>query len=306
MPREPDFTLVQLRYFAAAAEAGSMTRAANELLVSQSAVSTAVAQLEREFGVQLFIRHHAKGLSLTHAGEAFLAEIRNLLNHASELIEVTHGLGHAVRGSLHVGYFTTLAPFFLPRLLTEFGQRYPDVTLSFFEGEIEAVREATLTGRVEVALLYDIDLGDEVERTTLADVPVHVIVAADHPLATAGRIHLADIAAEPMILLDLPHSAKYFMSVMAAAGATPQVRHRSTNYETVRALVAAGHGYALLNQRSTVPTEFEQRPVAILEIADDVPSLPLVVAYPRGARLTRRAQAFISVCQRMWQSQPGT
>ncbi|MGH3517618.1 MAG: LysR family transcriptional regulator [Haloechinothrix sp.] len=300
MSKEPDFTLVQLRYFAAAAETGSMTQAAHQLLVSQSAVSTAVSHLEQEFGVQLFIRHHAKGLSLTRQGERFLIEIKNLLNSVSELVETTHGLGQDVRGDLDVGYFTTLAPFFLPRLLTEFAVRYPDVRLSFFEGETEAVRDATLRGKVEVAILYDIDLGEEVNRTVLTRVPAHVIVAEDHRLAGNRSIHLADIVDEPMVLLDLPHSAKYFTSIMSNAGLVPNIRYRSTNYETVRALVAAGHGYALLNQRSTVPTEFEHRRVVALDIEDDVADLPLVVAFPRNARLTRRARAFIEVCREMW------
>lgn len=308
MQREPDFTLVQLRYFATAARVGSMTEAASQLMVSQSAVSTAVSHLEREFAVQLFIRHHAKGLSLTPQGERFLREAKTLLTSVHELVEVTHGLGHRIEGELHIGYFTTLAPFFLPRLLTEFAARYPDVRLSFLEGEIETVRDATLAGNVEVALVYDIDLGDEVGRTPLTEVPAHVIVAEDHPLADKGSIHLADIADEPMVLLDLPHSAKYFTSILTSVGVVPEIRYRSTNYETVRALVAAGHGYALLNQRSTVPTEFEERRVAILDIEDPIADLGLVVAYPRGARLTRRARAFIEVCKELWstpESGPG-
>ncbi|MQA09041.1 MAG: LysR family transcriptional regulator [Pseudonocardiaceae bacterium] len=304
MATKPDFTLVQLRYFVAAAESGSMTQAANDLLVSQSAVSTAVSHLEKEFGVQLFLRHHAKGLSLTRTGERFLTESKSLLGHVSELTELSHGLGQEVRGDLHVGYFTTLAPFFLPRLLTEFASRHPEVRLSFLEGEIEAIRDATVNGKVEVALVYDIDLGDEVERAVISRVPAHVIVAEDHRLARRRRVHLAEVAGEPMVLLDLPHSAKYFTSIMSSAGVEPNIRYRSTNYETVRALVAAGHGYALLNQRSAVPTEFQGRRVAILDIADDVADLPLVVAHPRGARLTRRALAFIDVCRAMWET-PG-
>ena len=67
----PPFTLVQLRYFAAAVECGSMTAASRELMVSQSAVSTAIAQLEKALGVTLVLRHHAHGLALTGAGRAF-------------------------------------------------------------------------------------------------------------------------------------------------------------------------------------------------------------------------------------------
>ena len=74
------FTLVQLRYFLAAAEDGTMTGAAKTLVVSQSAISTAIAQLERELGVQLFVRHHARGLTLTAVGEDFVRELRPFLD----------------------------------------------------------------------------------------------------------------------------------------------------------------------------------------------------------------------------------
>ena len=78
-PVEPAFTLRQLAYFVAAADAGSMTGAGRTSHVSQSAVSLAVAELERELGTQLFIRHHASGLSLTPAGRRVLAGARELL-----------------------------------------------------------------------------------------------------------------------------------------------------------------------------------------------------------------------------------
>ena len=77
----PPFTLVQLHYFAAAVEYGSMTAAARELMVSQSAISTAIAQLEKALGVTLVLRHHAHGLALTEAGRAFHSELRAFLAH---------------------------------------------------------------------------------------------------------------------------------------------------------------------------------------------------------------------------------
>lgn len=105
--RDVNFTLVQLRYFAAAAEEESMTGTANRLVVSQSAVSTAVRNLERELGVQLLIRHHARGLSLTPAGERSHRELRDFLSHAEQLAEAAHAFGSSVAGDLSVGCFVT-------------------------------------------------------------------------------------------------------------------------------------------------------------------------------------------------------
>ena len=87
----PPFTLVQLRYFAAAVECGSMTAASRELMVSQSAVSTAIAQLERTLGVTLVLRHHAHGLALTGAGRAFHAELKRALGAGECEVALAYG-----------------------------------------------------------------------------------------------------------------------------------------------------------------------------------------------------------------------
>ncbi len=81
MPRQADVTLIQLRYFVKAASHLSMTKAAEELRIAQSAVSAAVSQLEHQIGTQLFIRHRARGLVLTAAGEEMLRDTRGLLDH---------------------------------------------------------------------------------------------------------------------------------------------------------------------------------------------------------------------------------
>ena len=98
MTQRPEFTLVQLRYFQAAAETGSMTGASQALRVAQSAVSSAVAHLERSLRLQLFIRHHARGLTLTADGQWFLREARNLLAQAAEVAAVAGDIGGSPSG----------------------------------------------------------------------------------------------------------------------------------------------------------------------------------------------------------------
>lgn len=294
--KQPSFTLVQLRYFAAAAEHGSMTAAARELVVSQSAVSTAVAQLEKELGVQLLLRHHARGLALTTAGREFYAELRAFLAHSQELADSATNAGKALVGELAVGCFDTLAPFWLPRLVSRYAAEHPDVLVRAIEGEHSAMKRALRTGECEVALMYGYDLGEDLATTGVGTAPPYVLVSPDHRFAGRSEVGLRELADEPMVLLDLPHTGAYFRSLFEGLGIEPLVRHRTHGYETVRAMVAAGHGYAVLNQRPAHDETYAGGKVVALPIADDLPALDIVIARLKDARLTRKAEAFVQVC----------
>ncbi len=293
--RPPAFTLVQLRYFAAAAEHRSMTAAAREQMVSQSAVSTAIAQLEKELGVQLLLRHHARGLTLTAAGVSFYRELRSFLLHAGELAESAFASGSSLVGDLSVGCFSTLAPFHLPGLLAAYRDRHPDVCVSVVEGNHAQLKRALRDGACELSLMYAFDLGEDIDRVLVDSARPYALVSTSHPFAGRGRVSLADLAPEPMVLLDLPHSNAYFESIVASTGLVPNVRFRTTGYETVRAMVANGHGYALLNQRPAHATTYDGRSVVSLELHDRLPALEIVLAWMRGARQTRRAQSFVAL-----------
>jgi DNA-binding transcriptional LysR family regulator len=109
-------------------------------------------------------------------------------------------------------------------------------------------------------------------------------------------VQLADLCGLDMILLDVPPSAHYFSEVLANAGVEPTVRHRTMSFEMVRSLVARGVGYSLLIQHPVVDISYEGRPLAIRPVRDQLPPLPVVLARPVGAQLTRRAAAFTAFC----------
>jgi DNA-binding transcriptional LysR family regulator len=290
---EVGFTLTQLRYFAAAAEQGSMTAASRQLMVSQSAISTAVAQLEKELGVQLLLRHHARGLTLTAAGEEFYRELRSYLVHTAELAEVARSAGQALVGELTIGCFTTLGPFELPRLLAACESAHPGIRISVVEDEHAALKNALRAGRCELALLYGYDLDDDIDHVRLGVAAPYVLVAKGHRLARRKKVALAELADEPMVLLDLPHSGPYLERVVASAGFRPEIRHRSAGFETVRAMVANGQGWSVLNQRPASNATYDGAEVVNLEISDPVEPLEIVLASMKGVRLTSRAQAFV-------------
>lgn len=303
---DANITLVQLKYFAAAADAGSMTAASRRLMVSQSAISTAVAQLERELGVQLLIRHHARGLTLTRAGASFRTELRSFLGHGDDLVEAARNLGSSLVGDLRVGCFSTLSPFHLPRMIAAYEEAQPQVHVSVLEAEHAELQTALHAGACELALLYAYDLDADVEYDVLDRVPPYVLVGSAHRLARRRSVHLRELAGEPMVLLDLPHSRDYFRRVLASVGIEPTVRYTSMGYETVRALVAHGHGWSMLNQRPTSDLTYDGSRVTTLALRDPVAPLEMVLARLTAVKLTARAAAFVRCARRLYGRRGGT
>jgi DNA-binding transcriptional LysR family regulator len=301
--QRPEFTLRQLSYFLAAAETGSMTAAAQLLCVAQSAISSAVSQLERRLGIQLFIRHHARGLTLTADGDRFLLQARDLLMQASELASSAANLSASPSGRLSVGCFTTLAPFHLPRLLSDLAASYPQLEIDIVEGESERLQEALRNGTCELALMYDLGLDADFDKELLSVAPPYAILAPSHPLAIAGKgASLRDLAREPMVLLDLPHSRDYFRSLIASSGIEPQIRYRTANYETVRSLVAHGHGYALMNQQPSQAVTYDGAEVAAIPLLDKIAPLPIVLTTLPALRQSARARAFAERCRALFRT----
>jgi DNA-binding transcriptional LysR family regulator len=282
-----------LRYVAAAAERGSVTAAARSLNVAQSAVSTAIAQVEEEFGVQVFVRHHARGVTLTPAGARFVVEARALLAHAGEFAASAGSLGDALRGDLSIGCFVTLGPFFLAGLLAEFGPRYPGIAVEFHEGNQEEILAGIRNGRWEIALTYDLGLPQEIEAEMLARSPPHVLLPKAHRLARRREVALGELASEPLVLLDLPHSRNYFMSLFARAGVQPHIRFRTTSFEMVRSLVGNGQGYAVLNMVPRVGTTYDGKLVRPVPIAGPAAALPIVCIRLKQVTPRRAATAFV-------------
>ncbi len=295
-----NYTLKHLRYFVAAGETGSVTRAAEEVHVSQPSISAAIAHLEAVFGLQLFIRHHAQGLSLTPSGRRLLGEAKRLLKQAEGLHQYASELSDALSGELDVGCFTTLAPILMPSLIKDFCARYPEVRIRCHEAHQEDLLDGLLRGRFEVALAYDLHLSDDFVFDAVASFPPFAIVPPDHRLAKRRRISIKDLIDEPMILLDLPHSRDYFHSIFLSLGLEPRIEQRTASPHMVRGLVANGFGYSLLNARLEDDRALDGKPFAAIPLSDEVRPLRVGIVRPSQSRLTRAADAFARHCHDSW------
>ncbi|MEU6176119.1 LysR family transcriptional regulator [Streptantibioticus parmotrematis] len=298
-------SLRQLDYFVVAAQTGTMTGAARQLFVSQAAVSLGIAELERQLGVQLLLRSKSKGLTLTEAGRVLLPQARTLLSRTDELQAGLRDVGQTPAGDLLVGCFTTIAPFLLPGLLEEFQRAHPRVRVDFVEGSLVDLQHQLLDGRCEMAVLYGVDIQPGIAHEVLYATEPHVLLPRGHALARRSTVRLCDLADQDMIMLDVPPSMRYFTEVLADAGVSPRVRHRTRSFEMVRSLVARGFGYSLLIQRPALDYSYEGREVTVRPISDEVVPLPVVLARPAGSLPTRRAAAFAAFCHDCVARDPG-
>lgn len=294
-----ELSLRQLSYFAAAARTGTMTAAAAELQVSQSAVSLGVADLERQLGVQLLLRHPAKGLTLTAAGRDVLVQARSLLRGAEELRAGAWELGRSLRGTLVVGCFHTLGPFVLPQVLEAFHAKHPQVQLEFVEGMLPDLQNSLLDGRCELAVVYDLDLLPSVTYEPLYPARPYVLLAPSHPLAERPNLRFAELAEHDLVMLDMPPTPHHVRTMFAAAGQTPKLRHSSVSYELVRSLVARGLGYSILISAPVTRTSYEGMPLVSRPIADEIAPITAGLARTASGRPTRRAQAFAKLCRQV-------
>lgn len=293
----PRFSLRQISYFLAIAEAGSIRGASERLNVSQTALSQALSDLEQELGTQLLARRRSLGASLTAAGIRLLGDARAVLDAADDLYAAAHGWEMGLSGRLAVGCYTTMAPLVVPRLFSEFRQRHPAIELELKEGSTDEIRAELRAGICEMALLYEFGLGDEIERERLYELRPHVVLAEGHRLAEKEEIDLHDIAREPFILFDVAPAASNTLEVFAQAGVQPRIAYRTSNFELARTLAARGLGYTLLIQKPAPDASYDGSRVVTRYIKGLGSRYPVVLAWAKSSRLTRRAEAFRAFCR---------
>jgi DNA-binding transcriptional LysR family regulator len=290
------FTLRQLAYFIAAAETGSITQASKRASISQAAISTAISHIERELEVQLFLRHHAQGLSLTPAGRALLRDAKQLLKQAEGLYSAAADISHQLRGELSIGWFSTLAPIVMPEVVKSFLKAYPETQLHPLEGDQETLLAGLRRAQTELALTYDLQISEDIAFSPLATLPPYALVGASHPLARERTIKLSQLAALPMVLLDMPMSREYFLALFIRERLKPNIVWSSAKLDVVRTMVANGLGYTLANARPRADVALDGRRVFRIPLSGDQPPVRIGIATLKELKKTRLVEAFERHC----------
>lgn len=291
------FTLRQLEYLVAVAECGSVALAAERCHVSSPSISAAIAQLEQEFGLPLFIRRHAQGLSLTEGGRQFTEAARAVLAAGAALNDRAAELTGQVRGPLAVGCLLTFAQVVLPRLRRSFAEAHPEVEFRQSEHDHAALIEALRHARLDAALSYDLELPGDLEFLPLLPLAPYALLPEGHPLAGRVQVTAADLAPHPMVLLDLPYSADYFLSFFTAEGLRPQIAERTRDMGVMRAMVANGFGYSIANIRLGSDRAPDGRRLVFVPLVTPRAPMRMGLILPAGGPLRRAVAAFADHCR---------
>lgn len=290
------FTLKQLSYFVATGEAGSILKAAEKIHVSQPSISNAITHLEDIFELQLFIRHHAQGMSLTTAGNQIMAQSKRLLQDASELKSFAGKLSDQIFGSINIGCFTPLAPIVTPELCHGFMQSFPGVDVNVSEDNQAELLSSLKKGSIDLALTYDLQLDSDISFTPLVELKPYALLAEDHPLSNKKAVKLMELAEEKFILLDLPLSDAYFMSLFSLDNVKPIIHARTKHIDVQRGLVANGYGYSLANVRPLNKKSLDGSGLSYVPLLGEYPSLTLGIAVLEKIRKTMAVDSFNTYC----------
>ena len=290
------FTLRQLEYALAIAERGSLAGAAQSLGVAQPSLSASLQKLEDQLGLQLFIRHHAQGVTPSPQGLRFLAEARSLVAQGRDFQRDTSNAGELVAGELTMGSFMTIAPAYAPKLIAGFQKLYPQARLRLEDGVQDELVAGLRNGRFDLALLYKLDLPDDLKVIELASVTPYVLLNAGHRLARQKRVSLHDLSDDPLVLLDVLPSRTYFTRLLESNGIQPKVSFVSPSLELVRGLVGQGLGYSLLITRPFGDHAYDGEALAIRPIVEDVEDGVIAMAALKNLRPTRLISTFEEFC----------
>lgn len=290
------FTLRQLEYLVAVGEAGSIALAAERLNVSAPSISAGIAQVEAEFGVQIFTRKHAHGLTLSTGGRPFLAQAKAVLAAAEGLNSLASDIAGAVRGPLAVGCLQTFAQLVLPDLRRRFESQFGEVQVRQYELDHAEILEKLRIAEIDVGLTYDLGMPSDIRFEPLAELAPWVMLSPTDPLAGRPVIHPEDLVERPMVLLDLPYSVDYFLSIFARVGARPKIAERTRDMSVARAMVANGFGYSLINARAQSDLAPDGKRLAFVPLGG-LPAMRLGLVLARGAHRSATVAAFMTHCR---------
>lgn len=291
------FTLRQLEYFVVVGEEGSIAQASEKVNVSSPSISAAVAQLEDEFGLLLFVRKHAHGLSLTHAWHRFIAQAKTVLEAANSLNQLAGEISGKVQGPLKIGCLQTFAPLILPALRRKFEQKYSMVKISQSVLHQLETFDYLRKARIDVALTYDLDIPADIEFLPLVALPPYVLVNETHPLSHCPSVSVDELVEHPMMLLDLPHRAEYFLSFFDDIGVKPRIAERTRDMAVMRSMVANGFGYTIANVRSLSDVSPDGHPLRFIPLTGPVRPLKLGLGMMEGAHNFLNIKAFADFCE---------
>ncbi|RGZ01227.1 LysR family transcriptional regulator [Clostridium sp. AM58-1XD] len=247
--------LHKLQYYCAACRNGSITKAANELHVSQPSISMAIRELENEFGVLLLERNN-KGFAVTQEGKYFCERAMALLEQADELDQMMRDIGNR-RKRINLGIPPMIGTFLFPKMYKEFKKYYPEIMLNSREGGSRYLMEMLDDSVLDFAIVPINDLTeDSYNILKLTETETVFCVSRNHPLAGRGKVSVEQIKDEPLIMFnDGFYQNQVIKERFEREGFRPRILHYSSQFYTIKEFISdeITAGFMFRDIAETVP-----------------------------------------------------
>jgi LysR family hydrogen peroxide-inducible transcriptional activator len=285
--------LRDLRYLVALADERHFGRAAERCHVSQPTLSAQVRKLEEYLGVPLFERQPRR-VTLTEAGERIVERARRLLLEADAIVALAKTDRDPLAGELKLALIPTVGPYLLPHIARRLRKDLPRLKLMLYEYQTAPLLEKLRAGEIEVGILALPVPLDGLEAEPLYDEPFTLAVPSGHRLADQERVKVDDLKGETLLLLEDGHCLRdQALEVCSRIRVNEEQDYRATSLETLRQMVAAGHGVTLLPQLAAESPVGSARGLRAKPFARPAPVRTIGAVWRKS---TTRTQAVAAIC----------
>jgi len=234
----------QLRYFLQVAKRGNFTRAAEDLRISQPALSRSIQKLEDDLGQPVFERR-ARSVGLTDAGLLLQSRAQQVLSIIEDTMAEITDDGQS--GRIRIGAIPTIAPYFLPEILQKFSTEFPKASLIVQENTTDILLKSCTQGEMDLAIVALPVPVRYLEVEELFQEELLLVLPPEHPLADKSRIRITDVEPFPFVLLDEAHClSDSIVSFCRQRSFQPVAVERTSQLTMVQELVSLSHGVSLI------------------------------------------------------------
>lgn len=236
--------LHSLEHFVALARTKNFTRAGEELNLSQSALSRSIQKLEDQLGQPLFERK-PREVVLTELGELFLERAKEILNLVEDTFSELADAGR--RGRIRLGAIPTIAPYFLPGLLSSFAAKHPEISILVQEDTTESLIKRCSHGEIDLAIVALPIIAKYLDLEPLFDEELLLVLPVGHSLSTQENIRIDELDGYPFVMLNEAHClSESISSFCRRRSVQPVTVERTSQLATVQELVALDHGVSMV------------------------------------------------------------
>ncbi len=231
--------------FLAAAECGSLTRAAEKLNYTASGVSQLISAMESDFGF-LLLKRTTRGVVLTAEGEKMLPAVRAFLSQENRMHELAANINGLDIGLINIAAYSSIATHWLPKVIADFKKKYPNININLMEGVRQEVLKWIEEGRADIGLLSG---GDDIDYDwiPLADDPMIAVLPKDHPLADAEEFPLDRCEQEEFIMPAMGKDEDV-MKMLSKYDIVPNIVYSTNESFSAWALIENGLGISITNE----------------------------------------------------------